>query len=114
MVVTDIIGLRFSWENFQHHFEVFLYAPLTESFPNQAICFLFCLFIMNVLFYACVSFSSLVEKKTAALVLITFVVGFIGYWIGYKGENIPFYIDSAMTALPFFQLVIAFVNIQIF
>lgn len=104
MVVTDIIGRRFSWESCLYHFEVFLYAPLNEGFPNQAIWFLFCLFIMNVLFYICVCISLRIEKSTAMLVLITFVIGFIGYWIGDKGVNIPFYLDSAMTALPFFAI----------
>ena len=102
MVATDAIGNRFTWDLCLQHFKEFLFAPYNEKFPNEAIWFLLCLFIMNILYYVCVSISSRFEKQTAVLLTITFMIGFLGYWIGYKEISIPFYLDSAMTALPFF------------
>lgn len=75
-----------------------------ENFSNSAIWFLLSLFFVNLLFYLIFSVSTLTKKhSTLVIVLLSMIVGFIGLLLGYLKINLPLYIDTSLTALPFFM-----------
>lgn len=93
----------------------YLFCFLVERsnlMPN-AIWFLLCLFILNLMFYVLFIISkritaNLVSDKDsssffiATLVLLSIILGCIGYYLGINHINIYMYIDSALTVVPFF------------
>jgi len=94
--------------------EYFLCAIYEKSnqMPN-AIWFLLCLFILNLIFYVVFVFSKqlvAVFKVTrnptnyfiASLIIISVFLGCIGYYLGVSSINLNLYIDSALTVVPFF------------
>jgi fucose 4-O-acetylase-like acetyltransferase len=75
-----------------------------ESFSNSAIWFLLSLFIVNLLFYLIFSVStSKTKHSTLFIVLFSMIVGLSGLLLSYFKINIPLYIDTSLTALPFFM-----------
>lgn len=89
---SDILGWYSLFNVFTH-----------DTFSNSPIWFLLCLFWINVLFY---QISNLVDsffKGSVWVILgISFVLGVVGYLLGIYNINIPLYIDTSLTALPFF------------
>lgn len=77
-----------------------------ELFPNSAIWFLLCLFEINFLFYLVHVFTESINVKNRVLVLmfISFLIGFTGILLGRNDINLPMFIDSSMSALPFFMM----------
>lgn len=80
-----------------------------EQFANVPIWFLWCLFIMNFMFYGicllAIKLTSKCQKLFALSVsLMCFTIGVSGYIIVKNDINIPAFIDSAMVAMPFFGL----------
>ena len=75
-----------------------------ESFPNIPIWFLLGLFLVNLIFYVLYILACRCSPKNWVRYLIVFsiLVGFVGCLLGYKQINLPMFLDSAMTALPFF------------
>ena len=80
--------------------------------PN-AIWFLLCLFILNLMFYVLFIISKrltayLTRDKDssssfiAALIILSIILGCIGYYLGINHINIYMYFDSALTVVPFF------------
>ena len=81
-----------------------------SEFFNSAIWFLLSLFYVNLLFYLCFSASNFplftVNNKSfgsLALVILSVGIGFCGLLLSYLHTNIPLFIDSSLTALPFFM-----------
>ena len=90
-----------SWKSFYS----FVYP---ETFSNTPIWFLMCLFVVNILFYAIFSFVERYMRdvkslyKVAAIMTVCLCLGLFGYMLNVLNVNLPMYIDSSMTALPFF------------
>jgi O-acetyl transferase len=66
---------------------------------NPPIWFLVALFNCNMLFYIV---HYLREKHLPAMFAATLLIGGAGFWLGRERIELPFYIDVAMTALPFY------------
>lgn len=80
-----------------------LYSFITpERFPNEPIWFLLCLFITNIFFYTLHIISQKIKFPIFFLIISSFIISFIGYYLGYKHINLPMYIDTAMTSSLFF------------
>jgi len=74
------------------------YGRLYHSI-NGAVWFLLCLFQINVFFYAIVLIS---QKNNYLILLLSSTIGLIGYSIDSGNYYLPLWIDSSLTALPFF------------
>lgn len=75
-----------------------------ERMANRPIWFLWCLFLMNIIFYKIYEIANRSHKyNNAILILVTIFIGISGYYLYYLGIDLPGYLDSAMTALPFFM-----------
>lgn len=71
---------------------------------NYPIWFLWCLFIMNSLFYGIHYIASFAKRKQSVVILLmTISIGLTGYLMGTNNIKIPFFTDTAMTALPFYS-----------
>ena len=66
---------------------------------NPPIWFLIALFNCNILFYL---LHFLREKQLKLMFLLTLLIGAAGFYMGKYRIELPFYIDVAMTALPFY------------
>ena len=81
---------------------------LKERFANNPIWFLWCLFIVNIIFYLCV----IIVKKISAssvwqatlLAFFCFAVGIVNSLFIASHINILGFVDSAIAALPFFSV----------
>lgn len=76
-----------------------------EDFPNSAIWFLLCLFYVNLLFYVVYLLASQIKKKekqSLVVFVLSMVVGGIGLSFWRYNINLPAFIDSAFSSLPFF------------
>lgn len=90
----SITGLQSLWA---------FYSP--EIFSNMPIWFLLCLFEINILFYMiCSSLDVFKKIKVGVLICICVFIGVIGVHIGNNGINLPMYVDTALSAMPFFCL----------
>lgn len=66
---------------------------------NPPIWFLIALFNCNILFYIV---HYLRDKHVPLMFAVTLLIGATGFWLGKERIELPFYIDVAMTALPFY------------
>ncbi len=66
---------------------------------NPPIWFLVALFNCNIMFYI---LHSLREKHLPLMFLSTLIIGVLGFYMRDLGIELPFYLDVAMTALPFY------------
>lgn len=80
-----------------------LYAE-REVVYNLPIWFLLCLFEINILFYLIqwVVKSILEKGQTAVVIVVSFALGLLGMYLGLREIRLPLYLDTAMSALPFF------------
>lgn len=69
---------------------------------NPSIWFLFCLFEVNLLFYLLYFISGRFKNSTVILGVLSLMTGLIGLFLAYKRINVPYFVDSSCTALPFF------------
>lgn len=71
---------------------------------NGPIWFLLCLFEVNTIFYLVQWLAQKISEthKTTLVLALSCIIGFTGLILGVKGLNIVFYIDTAMSVLPFF------------
>ena len=74
------------------------YGRLYHSI-NGAVWFLLCLFQINLFFYVIVIAF---QKNNYLIILSCCLLGCIGYYIDLNNCYLPFWIDSSLTALPFF------------
>ena len=79
----------------------------------DAIWFLLCLFILNLIFYGIFAISKhiadFIKTKNnssnliiSSLVILSAILGGIGYYLGVNRINLNLYFDSALTVVPFF------------
>lgn len=91
---VDVLGWKSLWA---------FITPPHQQFPNAPIWFLICLFVDNLYFYILYIISNKAGKfKTHVLVVLSFLAGGFGYWLGTSHILLPMYLDTAMSALPFF------------
>lgn len=69
----------------------------------MGIWFLWCLFLVNVLFYVVILIAK-IRPNSFLLVLISLslLLGILGFHLGYNKINLPLYLDTSLTAFPFF------------
>ena len=76
-----------------------------ENFPNSPIWFLLSLFEVNLLFYFCNFIAGKFGKWSLwVLIALTLIIGLSGLLLSVLKVNLPMFIDSSMTALPFFMM----------
>ena len=70
---------------------------------NSPIWFLLCLFGLNLMFYPVYLLCDKMGKyKVHLMVIISLSVGLSGWSMGQYGFQLPFFLDTAMTCMPFF------------
>ncbi len=76
-----------------------------EEVKNGPIWFLLCLFIVNIYFYIIFTISKrLGSKYVWLIIIISIILGTVGYILGKHHVEWPLYTDTALTALPYFCL----------
>lgn len=75
-----------------------------QQFPNLPIWFLLGLFWTNIAFYILFLISKKISEKyfTVILTIFSLSVGATSFFIGRTGINLPMFIDSSLTSLPYF------------
>ena len=96
-----LFGLRLAF------FESYGYKTVLSIFSERIICnpsiwFLFCLFEVNMFFYLLYFISERFKHSHFILGILTFIVGLFGLFLAYNRIQLPYFIDSSCTALPFF------------
>lgn len=86
-----LITLRVILSNFIH-----------SSYPNAPIWFLLCLFWVNIAFYVINIISGLFKFRLLLIGIFSLIAGLIGVSLSNFGIRLPFFVDSAFTAMPFF------------
>ena len=66
---------------------------------NGASWFLICLFVVNIIFYV---IFLLGQRNIIAITVGGGLCGVVGYMLNVYGQHLPMWIDSALTATPFF------------
>lgn len=85
------------------HMDKIFTAFLSESYPNQPIWFLLCLFEDSILFYLLYLLSQKFEEHSNLIICIgSLLIGFLGITLGLMRIDLPANIDSALSAMPFF------------
>lgn len=81
-----------------------LWAFLTkEQFSNGPIWFLWCLFVLNIIFYNVFLVSKIFGRYfVGVLILLSCALGCIGMLLSVNRINLPAFIDTALTSIPFF------------
>ena len=106
-----IIGVVMSYlYNFYFHYQhnvfslQYLFAFYYEHFNNMsnAIWFLLCLFEVNAVFYLLVIVSNRTCLKDIMICLLSLLLGGLGYILGIYGVNLPLWIDTTFSVIPFF------------
>lgn len=71
---------------------------------NNAIWFLLCLFEVNIMFYLVHLLAKAISQRyqTAIVLILSALLGITGLMLGANRVLLPFYVDTAMSALPFF------------
>lgn len=101
LIVSDILrilcfSVKVDWTIVQ-----FMKDPLCRVIKcNGPLWFLVCLFTTNIMFY--IINSTLKDNKVKCLVIL--FSASIGYWLFMHNIQFPLWIDSSLTALPFFFL----------
>ncbi len=75
-----------------------------EQFPNFPIWFLLGLFWTNLIFYGIYLVAKRLPPKfsNGGLVALSLGIGALGFCLGRCNINLPMFIDTAMTAIPYF------------
>ena len=78
---------------------------IRENFPNSPLWFLLCLFEVNILFYICYLIGNHWQKNQVVFLIgISLIIGYFGLVLSVFHVNLPVFIDSSMTSLPFFMM----------
>lgn len=67
---------------------------------NKPIWFLLCLFIVNIIFYI----ICMVSKNIMVRIFLSFACGITGWYLGITHTSLYLWIDTALTATPFFVM----------
>lgn len=80
-----------------------LYAFIwPEQYFNNPIWFIWCLFVVNILFYGIIQISRKIRYRYVSLLSICLAIGCLCVYLGKEEINIGANIDTAMSAIPFF------------
>lgn len=74
---------------------------------DGAIWFLLCLFFVNIIFYL---IFLLTKRKIAGITILTGLCGIAGYYLNARQISLLLWIDSSLTAMPFFWMGYALRN----
>lgn len=82
----------------------YIFAVYNENFNGSpmGIWFLWCLFLENFIFYFLLILSQKTKKVILTLSLLSIILGIAGFLLFYCKIDLPLYIDTAFTSLPFF------------
>lgn len=75
-----------------------------ERFWNYPIWFLWSLFVSCIIYYFIHKIGMRTKYPIAIIILLSFLLGIIGYECCSFKINIPAFIDTSMTAMPFFAM----------
>lgn len=83
------------------------FSDAIETHPiafNGPLWFLLCLFFVNILFYSIQALARTQKSRSRVFLILTIslICGYIGLFLGWKHIRVPLYIDSALSAMPFF------------
>lgn len=85
------------------HLDTIFTAFLTETYPNQPIWFLLCLFEDSIIFYFLYMLAQKYKEHINRIICIgALSIGFIGISLGRLRIDLPATLDSALSAMPFF------------
>ena len=85
------------------HKDEIISAIFAESYPNQPIWFLLCLFELGILFYFVYILAQKYGNYSNMLICLgSLFIGIIGLILGIYRINLPATIDTAFTAMPFY------------
>lgn len=103
-LLFQLFGISFSEKNMNITFvDCLLNFYVNENFPNAPLWFLLCLFEVNILFFATMLIvQSFFNDSTWAICIMALLVGLFGISLYFMGVNLPMYLDSSLSALPFF------------
>ncbi|MBR3027489.1 MAG: acyltransferase [Bacteroidales bacterium] len=88
--------------SYLHRDEIFT-AILNESYPNQPIWFLVCLFEIGIIFYFIYSIAQRFKNYTNWIICLgSLSIGIIGLTLGIYRIELPATIDTAFSAMPFY------------
>ena len=92
---VDVVGIKLLY--------AFIY-PIHQTYSNFPIWFLLCLFWCNFLFYIVFLLSDKLSASYSkiSIVVICLALGLLGYVLSKYEIGLPVYLDSALSALPFF------------
>ena len=94
-------GLQMLYYN-GYNFEAVKYIFTEHAISNPSIWFLVSLFEVNALFYFLHQWTQRVTKSYWLIVVVACMVGAVGLLL-YEGRiNLPYYLDTSLTMLPFF------------
>ena len=85
------------------HMDKIFTAFLSETYPNQPIWFLLCLFEESIVFYVLYLLAQKYEDKSNLIICAgSLMIGFIGILLGLFSVNLPATLDTAFSSMPFF------------
>ena len=74
-----------------------------ESIPNYPTWFLWCLFVNGIIFYLVFIVAKQTKKyMPISILLLSLIIGVVGFTLGKYGINLPCYFDTALTVTPFY------------
>lgn len=92
-------GHRMEWMSSGDFYQEMMSQYVTEAFPNISIWFLFCLFLLNLLFLLVLKVC---RSLTPAVIALGLAIGCCGLYMSWAGIGLPFYLDTTFTAFPLF------------
>ena len=103
VIVFNLFGIRVWYYN-DYGLEALLDVFTEKKVCNPVIWFLLCLFEVNMLFYMITAIAKRWKDLCAdfIMILLSIFLGCIGLTMAFLHINIPCYMDSALSALPFF------------
>lgn len=105
--ICTIIPIHFLFDFYLQHQSVTIQELFFSDYGrfyhryNGAIWFLVSLFITNVYFFI---IHSIFKGHTISIVVATCICGIIGYYMNCMNIYLPMWLDTSMTALPFFVM----------
>lgn len=106
IVLKNYCGITLLSVRYWNHLPMAFAQVFTlEKFPNPAIWFLLCLFEVNVMFYIIYLLSRVLRRVSVAVIVLgSALCGAVGITLSVQQINLPIYLDTSLTAIPFFGL----------
>lgn len=101
VVLFQVFGFKI-WSYNNYGLEAFRYLFSEEIICNPSIWFLICLFEVNILFYIIQFVSRNSKNHKIVCLILSLFFGSVGLCCASISIDLPYFIDSALTATPFF------------